>query len=498
MSFYRLKRRHFLGAAGAAFGGRLLLDNIEAAAQGATSPARLLVVHWPGGTIRSSFLPATVGRDYMTTPILAPFEQAGLREQMIVLSGTRFEPSAGFGGGAERGTVMMMTGVECPAVRVGKGGDDPIAGGPSFDQIFLRRVPGLDRGRLLNFACDTRTDSGEISSRCLSYSYETQEVDVSAPEAGRATEPIPLLPETNPYSVYARLFEGFSPGATQTELAKRLVMKQSVLDSAKRELDRLNTLVPSSERPLLDAHAEAIRELEKSLSNAADVQAGTCAPELEIDSTLDGAQLTRLTSYLEPQAESADTGLVEQLAKSFFAILKVAFQCDLLRVATFQFCPSTNHLAFGGLYPTDFDGAYGHHTLGSSLSAEQTGDVAEFLVGAQIWFNTRLAEGLQTLQGAKDVFGGSVLGSTVVPFMTEKADMATDSWQALPSMLFGGGELGLAGGQYLDVSGRPHTDVWMSVAQALFAEAEPLQFFGDEAFAKYEVAPIQGLWSARD
>ena len=60
MSSYRTKRRTFLAGIGGAFGLEVLLGNLEASAEGARPPPRLLVVHWPLGTLRERFLPQRV------------------------------------------------------------------------------------------------------------------------------------------------------------------------------------------------------------------------------------------------------------------------------------------------------------------------------------------------------------------------------------------------------------------------------------------------------
>ena len=181
MRSYRLARRSFLLGLGGAVGLEVLLRNLEASAQGLASPPRLLVMFWPGGTIRYYFEPAGTGTDYTTSRILQPFEDAGLRDDLIVLYGLAARGiDAGCGGGAESGTVMAVTGTHVPGTRENGGEqDDGVAGGPSFDQIFLRNVPELQtRGKgYANAICDNRVDSHEVSARCLSYSYATRTSD---------------------------------------------------------------------------------------------------------------------------------------------------------------------------------------------------------------------------------------------------------------------------------------------------------------------------------
>lgn len=64
---YRFRRRAFLASVGGAFGLEILLRNLEASAAGATSPPRLLVAHWPNGTVRTAFVPSGTGTGYVTT-----------------------------------------------------------------------------------------------------------------------------------------------------------------------------------------------------------------------------------------------------------------------------------------------------------------------------------------------------------------------------------------------------------------------------------------------
>jgi hypothetical protein len=506
MTSYRLKRRHFVQGLGALVNVRLLLGNIEARAQGAPRPPRLLFVHWPGGTVHYHFTPVGTGADYTASRILQPFEDLGLRQQMSVIYGTSTNSiNLGGGGPAEGGTVVMATGVHCPGTRMNGGeSDDSVAGGPSFDQIFYRRVPSLSESALgcVNVICDARVDSYETSSRCLSYSYETRQIEAARAELGLLTEHVPLLPDESPIAVFERLFGGFSGGSTSAQ--QLLTMRQSVLDASVSDLTRLRTLVPVAEREKIDLHLESVRRVEQQLAEA--LVASSCAIPAAPDATLT-AKVGNLSSYGEPKATEADDPIVGEMADLYFALIRTAFQCDVLRVATFQWAPSTNHMAFQGLYPLDPEGAYMHHPLGSRMTTpsalvnappadEEQAAVVEFLTEANIWFNRSLARALVEFKDTEDVFGGSLLDATVVPYMTEKAHMADDR-RALPSILLGGGALGLQHGQYIDVreDSRSHNAVWMNVAQAMLQVEAPLELLADETFIKDDAEPLPGLWA---
>jgi hypothetical protein len=513
MTSYRFKRRAFLAGVGGAFGLRTLLDNLEASAEGRTSPPRFLLMHWPVGTIRFHFVPNGAGTTYETSRILKPFEDAGLREDMIVLYGLSHNGiSAGMGGGAEAGTVMATTGADSPGCRENGGEqDDAVAGGPSFDQLFLRRVPELFPGGrgYVNAIADARVDSYEVSTQCLSYGYDRREV-ASARPSGVITENTPLRPMPKPLLLYSELFSSFMPGGggsdNRAAALRALKLRKSVLDSALRELDRVRTLAPSSEAQKIDAHADAIRKLEVELEQAIDDGApSACSAPVAPDEGLEAKIGSGLFDYGNPRAEQEDASHMERVGKAHAAIIRAAFQCDLLRVATLQWCPGTNHVAFQGLYPSDPEGAYLHHPMSHRVAdsaffngppptnADQL-DIYEFLTNVNAWFNAKTADVLRDLKDSEDVFGGNLLDHTIVPYVTEVAE-AGSTRSPLPALILGGRALGMQGGQFQNFSpARSHNDLWMSIAQAYLNTTDPVSALADEVFVKTGVSPIDGLW----
>src|SRR5438445_4253250 len=95
------------------------------------------------------------------------------------------------GGGHEAGTPFTTTCASAEGTRANGGeGDDGTAGGPSFDQIFLKRVPGLKQpgAGFINTLCDARVDSLETSTQCLSYDYATRSIKAAVPAGANITE----------------------------------------------------------------------------------------------------------------------------------------------------------------------------------------------------------------------------------------------------------------------------------------------------------------------
>jgi hypothetical protein len=505
---YRFKRRAFLSTLGGALGLETMLKTLEAAENGATSPPRLLAAAWPVGTIRYHYLPSGGSRDFTTSRILTPFEELGLREDLVILYGLNHNGLSSTGGGPEGGTVMMVTGADSPGTRLNGGeADDSLAGGPSFDQILLKHAPSLSRpGKgYANAIADARVDAYETSTQCFSYSHVTREVESARP-GGTILENTPLLPLLQPVDLYMELFSGFvAGGADREKMLLDLRLKRSVLDNSLRQLARLGELAPASERAKIDAHAEAIRKLEQQLSDALNDPGGCQLPSAP-DAAIRGQSTDSLYfNYNDPTAVEPDEALVEQVGKLHLATIRAAFQCDLIRVATFAWAPSQSNIAMTNLVPDEPDVYYMHHPLShregnpsfydGSPPAGANAYVYEAMVRANIWYFQKYAEAFAEWKTAVDAFGEPLLDHTVIPLMTDTAN-ATHTRQPLPALILGGRALGMQGGQFLNFQpARHNNDVWMTVAQAFFPDsANVMDELPDEVFHRDGVAPIEGLW----
>ena len=523
MMSYKFARRSFLRGVGAgAVGLKVMLRNLEASAQGAKPPPRLLITHWPVGTVRPDFVPTTSTNpavpSNVNSPILMPFATAGLGGDMTVFFGLSTNAlRLNGGGGHEGGTVVMMTGVDAPGTRAGETeGDDAYAGGPSMDQILLKNVTALQKkgnqagNGFENAICDSRVDFAEISTQCLSYSYSTQAVNGVA---GAGTQTIPLLPTLRPLDLFTNLFSGFMPGGGGTggpsaDVLKALRERKSVLDFALRELGQLQTLAPKSEGSKIDAHAQAIRDIETQISGqltgTGGPAMGCVAPMMPPAISGGAADKGNHNDYGNPAATKADDTLHAQIGGLHMGILKAAFVCDIIRVATFQWSPGTNHVAFQGQYPGSTTSIYMHHPVSHKIVTSDTlvtgsgrRPEVQFLTNVQTWYNGQMATILADWKKTTDVMGGNLLDNTVIPFVTEVAATGHEH-SPMPAILFGGKALGFKQGQQMTNINRPLNDLWLTVAQAfgLSMTAAPLSA---EAFVRNtagRTGPIAGLWAA--
>jgi hypothetical protein len=287
---------------------------------------------------------------------------------------------------------------------------------------------------------------------------------------------------------------------------KLLKLRKSVLDYSLRELDRLKSLGPASERDKIDGHAAAVRKLEAQLSDQIAGRGITrdCSLPSLPEASLTGKDGDTLAGdYGEPETNTSDETTHEAVGKAHAAIIRAAFACDLIRVATFQWSPGTNHVSFKGLDPNDPDTIWMHHPLShrigeaSFYNGSRPGEHAyvwDAMVNANRWYFQKTADIVNEFRlelDPLDPTGGSLLDRTVIPMITEVAE-AAHTREGHAAVVFGGGKLGMQGGQYRGVSGI-HNQLWVTLAQA-FLGSDAARKLSNEAYVKNGASPIPELW----
>jgi hypothetical protein len=254
---------------------------------------RLVIIMQALGTHQQTFWPDASG----TSPILDPILGDGaLRAKTLVVKGIENQ-TTGPGNEHDRGFNSLWTGVS----PVGPP-EDCFGGGPSIDQMLKRelnpqvRFPTLNCGVL---AADVAPKNGH--RRSFSYLGAQQQ----------------LPTRVDPYRMYAMLFPvtgNDSPDAA----ARRLALRQSVLDHAASDLAALSGRIGPKERQKLDAHATALREYEMRLGAAAQGNTTCGRPSLPMGIDVN----------------SEDN--VPVLTELMLELVAVALQCNLTRFVTFQ------------------------------------------------------------------------------------------------------------------------------------------------------------------
>jgi hypothetical protein len=444
-----LSRRTFLdrvarGGAGAALG--FWLASAERRAEGAEPPSRLMIIHRPNGAPTGAWL------DGLTPgPILSAFD--GL--PTCVLANLRLVAD-GADAGHGAGMVTWSTGTPLGETRP-PFPDDWKNTSRSLDLIFAESSPFLSGVPLasLNVAAHDRIEggTGELSDSTLTY---------TGPD-----EPIP--PDVRASRVYARIFSGLLPGGDTPEaraaLARVRMQKHSVLDLVRDDLATLERLAPAHERPKLERHAEAIRDLERRLDTDLSMQ---CAP-VEIPSG---------------ELASSDFLEVERNAERLFAIVRAAFSCDLTRQITFMWSIGQSPVQFEALFPGME--RISHHTF--SHADPTSAFVQQRLTAVERWYAERTAAFVRSLRETPSD-GGTLLDETLILYVNEIAEGSSHLFSPMPTALFGGAATCLVNG-VVDAGGRSTNDLWLALAERF---AVPMTTLGS---ADQWSGPLPGVFDA--
>jgi hypothetical protein len=512
-----MARRSFLWACGGSATVLLpLLRDTEARADGAPAPLRFLVIQKPFGAQLPQWRPAAAATttDFTLPVCSAPFEP--LRAKMAMIDGLNVVPvkvggTDGGAGSSEGGMVALMTGQ--PAL--GKiGQQDWCAGSASIDQILLARSPLLGGAAStrktmvgsLQVAADIRSDRDEIAPRVLSY------LDALPNQSDISKARQPLYPDLQPIAVFNRLFGGGLPPGTDT--ARLLAQKLSVLDFMRKDLARMRTLIPATEKVRLDAHADAIQKLEATLraSLTGDPTAVCATPATPPSFTTVKAVNTMPTTssystlqgfdYYTPNApDDHPHGTVGRL---HLELIKAAFACDLTRVATFMWGTGTSWV----LFPGNLGGADlrrgGASTLASAphhaVADTTSPDARPWLANVDTWYAQQTSMALQAFDAQRDVDGNTLLDNTVAAYVSEAGDSFAHNQSNVPFLVFGGKNTRIQGGKFIKATGgtlpstqdgtstnRPTNDVWLALATIFGVDLPTL---GD---AKQYIGPLPGL-----
>ena len=495
MSSYKFARRSFLRAAGgSAVLLAPLLRSIESRAQGMAAPLRLLIIHHPLGAGSGLTTWCPQGVSGTTTNFTLPLESAPfnatatpLQKYMVMVDGLNVVTNNSGQNTHEAGVVAMMTGVNA----LGKvGQQDWCAGGPSIDQLLLAQSPVLGGPTQTNktmfgslqLAADVRSDRDEVAPRVMCY-----KAPVAGSDIGQRRQP--QYAETQPLNVFNRVFGGSLP--TGTDPQKVLAQKLSVLDYMRKDLARMQTLIPASEKDRLATHSASIQQLESSLRqmyasmpNTNVCTKPTTPPTYANTST--GKQMMGtdpMTSVFTTYSGvdyyvtgSPNSHPHLDLGVNQLRLIKTAFACDLVRVATFMWSAGTNWVVF----PGTFQGASikgtpqstPHHPPSHSSDSATSG----WLNQINNFYSAATASVLQEFATTPDIDGNMLIDNTVIVYLTEVARAYDHNQMNMPLIIFGGKNTKVKGGTFLKVTGgplgtqagatsgnRPFNDMWLAL-----------------------------------
>ena len=200
---------------------------------------RLIVVFSPNGIVPKTFWPDEAGDLTGFKEILQPLDP--FRDRTLVLNGV-CDKVRGDGDNHMRGIGCLLTGAELFPGNIQGGSHTPAgwASGLSIDQEIKNFLQSKD---------ETRTRFGSLEFGVLV--PERADTWTRMSYAGPNK---PVTPIDDPYQMFAKLY---GRASDQENL-------RSILDDVREDLAKVESLVSSEDRKILDEHAGFVREMEQS------------------------------------------------------------------------------------------------------------------------------------------------------------------------------------------------------------------------------------------
>jgi hypothetical protein len=393
-------------------------------------PKRLIIFFTPNGTVRESFTPTGGETDFKLGEILEPL--AAHRDDLLILDGIDMESSYhGPGDNAHwSGMGHLLTGTSL--IDLGEG--VMWGGGISVDQLVAESA-----------SAETKIRSLEL---CVEQSAPTiiGRMSYLGPQ-----KPVP--PDPDPHRVYQRLFESATPEVRRA--------RRSVLDAVGEDLSDLRKELGAEDRLKIEAHLEAVRDVERRL----DIHTWTGA-ECAMDEP--------------PEGIASDFVAAGKLQTD---LLVMALACDRTRVASLMWSRgvSTTSMTWLGITTP-------HHEL--SHAAPTDAEARASLTAINRWYAERFAALLAALKAVPEGHG-TLLDRCAVLWCNELSEGDVHSRRGIPLVIAGRCGGYFKTGRFLKYGGAEggaaHNDLLISLCNAMDVDVKT---FGDPAFCS---GPLPGL-----
>jgi hypothetical protein len=427
----RSTRRQLLAGLGASAALAPFVPLLNASGQEASAPKRLLLFFTPHGTVWNNWRPGGSGSSFELSRILKPL--APVQKKLVVIDGLGVRDD-GVGAPHTKGPALLWT--ASPLRDDGKFKREDCSGGcsfgwnsgPSFDQVLAKRFSGKTRFDSYELGVST---GGGFPGAHMIYGGDS----------------MPVPPRQDPVAAWNELFADAMQPASSA--APQRGKRQWSIDLLNAELSQLESRVARADKPKIQAHREALHQLELQLQ--------TPVAECRAPGKPNAADKPK------DQADALPWTTDRQLE-----LLTAAFSCDLTRIASFQLRPGENDG-----YPYRFLGVTDEH----HLTSHDTGaEAQEKLTKIYTWYAERFASLLMKLDAVPEG-SGTMLDNTLVLWGSEIGTGSSHDFKNVPFVVAGGGAHGVKGGQYLKVaSGTMHNRLIVSAMR--FMGATDVETFG--------------------
>jgi hypothetical protein len=393
------------------------------------APTRMAFLYVPNGTIPGAWWPAgDAGANFELSSTLAPL--AKVRNQVQVISGLADESAEAGPDGA--GDHARAGGTFLTGVRVKKTAGSDIHAGVSIDQVVANQIGHLTRFSSLELTCDAVRKAGDCDSGyACAYVYNL---------AWRSAMQ-PLSPEHNPRFVFERLFGAGAPHERVANLKRRQQEQHSILDYVMQDAHKLDGSLDGRDRQKLDQYLTSVREIEQRIENS---------ERLAVKNPGVDAPAGVPASYQEHIA-------------LMFDMLLLAFQTDSTRVATLLIAREGSNRSFD-----EIGIAEGHHNL---THHQNKPEMIEKVRQIDHWYVQRLAAFLEKMDATKEFDGQSLLHHSMILYGSGNADGNRHTHANLPVVVAGSGSGKLKTGRYVKAESTPITNLYLTMADNMGAQA---------------------------
>ena len=434
-------RRRFLRAGASLALGLPLLPSLGFAGAAASQATRLVLIIGNNGVVPEDWFPAEVGNAFTLPFSLEPL--APWHDQLAVIHGLHNESAKlQEGNGHTRAGAHILTCSPHIPGQFTTAGGGGFSTGISFDQWLAQEVasdvplPSLLTGYDIGNGGNGQTPRWRMSH--LGYNQ-------------------PIQPEGDPLLVYNKL-TGFlaNDKSAAAELVTLQRERRSVLDLAMGDIAALQPELSAVDRQRLDRHLTHLRTVEQRIASApAPTSCGAG------DAPFDSSEIVEATETMRD-------------------LLGVGLGCGLTKVTTFQWGGCQNQIRMDWL--DGVDTTLGHHHI-SHLEGDEY-DIPMRTVAR--WQMEQVAGFVRMLEETPNG-EGSLLDDTIVLYINTFNQGKKHRMDDLPILLVGGANTGLRLGQSIEMNGRAHNDLYLTIAHAM---GRPIDTFGNP---KLEQAPIGAL-----
>jgi hypothetical protein len=350
-----------------------------------TRRRRFGVVFVPHGERPGYWTPATVGRDFEMSTILAPL--APYRDELTVVSELA-NPVAGHGVSVASwlsGSIPKRTTAE------------DVRAGVTIDQLIARQIGGDTVFPSLEVATEDFT--GYIGGCDPAYACAYSNTLAWSSD----TEPLPM--EINPRKLFERLFG--RPG-TAEQRRQRLATGRSILDSIGDDVASLARDVGPADRARLESYLDNLRETERQIERA--------ERQAEVDLDI-------------PDAPVGVPALFADHVGLQFDLLTLAFAADMTRVFTFMMSRDVTQRTYPEIGITEPHHAMSHH--------QGNQEMIENLIRLNVYHMTLFERFLAGLRNTPDG-EGSLLDRSTILFGSGMSESNNHEPTDLPTLLVGG------------------------------------------------------------